>query len=115
MEPLIPSPAQFEVLFAIAREGFVYEAVKHLCFGAGWELVSDEPDVGFLQYFLWLGVFADDRRLLRVGTPEVKDGPFIYLPLSYYDERENGSSPGDRTPFDAAYQCLADVALETPF
>jgi hypothetical protein len=32
---------------------------------------------------------------------------------AYYDERENGSSPGDRAPFDAAYRCLADVALET--
>jgi|SRR6516162_195999 hypothetical protein len=109
MQPLVPSRDQFEVLRGIAQAGFHYSATKQLCSDAGWEIVSDEPRIGFLQYFLWLGPGLDDRRLLSIGTPEVQGGPYIYLPLYYFPEEE-GENPEehDRTPFDEAYRCLSD-------
>jgi hypothetical protein len=54
----------------IAGAGFDYSATKRLCSRAEWQLVEDAPDLGFVQYFLWVGPNLDDRRLLSVGTLE---------------------------------------------
>lgn len=111
MNPVVPSRDQFEVLRGVAGAGFDYAATKRLCLGAGWQLVEDEPDLGFVQYFLWLRAGANDRRLLSVGTPELDGPPHLYLPLFYFPEEEGGD-PGEheRRPFDEAYQQLADGA-----
>ena len=55
MRPIPPTRAQVEVFRRIAAAGFAYDAVKDQCSTAGWELIWDEPHLGFVQYFLWLG------------------------------------------------------------
>jgi hypothetical protein len=109
MKAIVPSRDQFDVLCAIAGEGFDYSATKRLCSGAGWQVVADEPDLGFVQYHLGVGRGADNRRLLSVGTPELDGPPHLYLPLFYFPEEE-GEDPeeNDRTPFDEAFRRLAD-------
>jgi hypothetical protein len=109
MKPIVPSRDQFDVLRAIADAGFDYSATKRLCSGAGWEVVEDEPDLGFVQYFLWIGPGPDNRRLLNVGTPELDGPPHIYLPLYYFPEEEGGDpAEHDRKPFDEAYRRMAE-------
>jgi hypothetical protein len=109
VKPLFPSRSQFEVLRGIAGAGFDYSATKRLCSSAGWQLVEDEPDLGFVQYYLWLGQGLDERRLLSVGTPQLDGAPHIYLPLFYFPEEEGGDpAEYDRAPFDEAYRRLSD-------
>jgi hypothetical protein len=97
-------------LRGIAGAGFDYSATKRLCSGAGWQMVEDEPDLGFVQYFLWVGPDLENRRLLSVGTPQLDGPPHIYLPLFYFPEQEEGGYPEkhDRAPFDEAYRRLAE-------
>lgn len=111
MKPIVPSRDQLEVLRGIAGAGFDYSATKRLCSGAGWQLVEDEPAIGFVQYFLWVGEGSDNRRLLSVGTPELDGPPHIYLPLYYFPEQEEGGDPAahNRQLFDDAYRCLAEA------
>jgi hypothetical protein len=118
VKAILPSRDQFEVLREIAGAGFDYSATKRLCSSAGWQMVEDQPDLGLVQYFLWVGPGLDNRRLLSVGTPELDGPPHIYLPLFYFPEEE-GRDPGehDRAPFDEAYRRLADslgLILEEP-
>jgi hypothetical protein len=110
VKPIVPSPSQFEVLRGIAGEGFDYSATKRLGSGAGWKLVEDEPDLGFVQYILWFGPGLDNRRLLSVGTAEIDGAPHIYLPLFYFPEEKEDGDPAecDRSTFDEAYRLLAD-------
>jgi hypothetical protein len=110
VKAIVPSRDQFEVLRGIAGAGFDYSATKRLCSGSGWQLVEDEPEIGFVQYFLWVGEGLDNRRLLSVGTPELDGPPHIYLPLYYFPEQEEGGDPAahDRLPFDDAYRRLAE-------
>jgi hypothetical protein len=109
MKPIVPSRSQLEVLRGIAGAGFEYAATKRLCAEAGWQLVEDEPDLGFIQRFLWVGPSDVDRRLLSVGTPETEGSPHIYLPLFYFPEEQGGDpSEYDRAPFDEAYRGLSD-------
>ncbi len=69
--------------------------------------MEDEPELGFIQYFLWVGPEDNDRRLLSVGTPGVPDGPHIYLPLYYFGEEGGDPIVEDCGPFDDAYQRLS--------
>ena len=109
MHPIVPSHDQFELLRGIAGAGFDYSATKRLCSGAGWKLVVDEHEVGFVQFSLWVGAGPENQRLLSVGTPELDGLPHLYLPLYYFPEEEGGD-PGEheRRPFDEAYRQLAD-------
>jgi hypothetical protein len=109
VKPIVPSRSQCDVLRGIAGAGFGYSATKQLCAGAGWELVEDEPDVGFVQYHLWVGSALDNQRLLSVGTREIGGTPHLYLPLFYFPEDEGGApEESERTSFDEAYRHLAD-------
>lgn len=111
MNPILPSSDQLEVLRGIARAGFEYSATKRLCSGAGWKLVLDEPDVGFVQFHLWVTPRTENRRLLSIGTPELDGPPHLYLPLYYFPEDEGGDPvEHERRPFDEAYRRLADGA-----
>src|SRR5262249_38814677 len=110
MNPVSPSRDQFAVLRGIAGAGFDYATTKRLCSGAGWQMVGDEPEIGFVQYYLWVGSGNENRRLLSIGTPEVAGPPHIYLPLYYFPEEEEGGEPADhdRKSFDEAYRRLAE-------
>jgi hypothetical protein len=110
VKALAPSCNQCGVLREIAKAGFDYAATKRLCSGVGWQLVADEPELGFVQFFLWLGPSDDDQRLLSVVTGGEK-GPLISLPLFYFPE-EDGDSEHDRTPFDEAYRRLSGTVGE---
>jgi hypothetical protein len=109
MKAIPPTAAQLKVLRDIAAAGFAYGAAKRLCAAAGWELVWDEPNTGFIQYSLCLGANPDDQRLLSIGTPELeKHPPHVLLPLFYFDEPED-IRPANRVPFDEAYLYLAEA------
>ncbi len=108
MNPIIPSRDQFEVLRGIAGAGFVYSATKRLCSGAGWKLVMDEPEVGFVQFYLCVAPGPENQRLLSVGTQELDGPPHLHLPLYYFPDDDGDADVQDRTPFDEAYQRLAD-------
>jgi hypothetical protein len=109
MNPIVPSRDQFDVLRGIAGAGFDYSATKRLCSGAGWKLLVDEPDAGFVQFNLWVARGPENQRLLSVGTPELDGPPHVYLPLYYFPEEE-GCDPEEyaRTPFDEAFRRLAE-------
>jgi hypothetical protein len=109
MNPIVPTRDQFEVLRGIAGAGFDYSATKRLCSGAGWKLVVDEPDVGFVQFYLWVAPGFGNQRLLSVGTPELDGPPHLYLRLYCFPEDEGGDpDEHERTPFDEAYRRLAE-------
>jgi hypothetical protein len=109
MKPIGLSRDQFAVLQEIAGADFDYATTKRLCSGAGWQMVEDEPDIGFVQYYLWVGSGRENRRLLSIGTPELDGPPHIYLPLYYFPEEEGGApAEHDRKPFDEAYRRLAE-------
>ena len=109
MNPIAPSRSQLDVLRNIAGAGFDYTTAKRLCAGAEWQLVVDEPDFGFLQYYLWVGPNRENQRLLSIGTCDIKGAPHIYLPLFYFPEEDGGNpSDHDRTRFDEAYRLLSE-------
>jgi hypothetical protein len=93
----------------IADAGFEHSATRRLCSDAGWQLVADEPALGFIQYYLQFGAGHDDQRLLSVGIPQGSSAPYLFLPLFYFPEEE-GEDPEehDRKPFDTAYRRLSE-------
>ena len=100
MEFAIPSQAEIEVMRSIARAGFDYQDSKRLCSAAGWRLVEDEPELGFLQY---QPVFSGKGRLFSVcfrGSPQC---PFAFTALCNFEDYS-----ADRTPFDQAFARVAD-------
>lgn len=111
MKPVFPSRDQFEVLRGIAAAGFDYSATKRICSRGGWELVEDEPDIGFVQYSLCIGPDPDNRRLLSIGTPQIDGPPHLHVALVYFPDVEGGDpEEHERTPFDKAYRRMADGA-----
>ena len=66
MTPIVPTRGQLDILRGIAGAGFDYSTTKWLCSGAGWELVEDEPDLGFVQFFL----LGSDRALITEASAQ---------------------------------------------
>jgi hypothetical protein len=118
MNPIVPSRSQFEVLREVAGSGFNHVATKRLCCGSGWELIEDEPNLGFVRYSLSVGPDHQDRRLLSVGTANTEGILYIYLPLFYFPEEDAAHhSENDRTRFDEAFRRLresSEVELGRP-
>ena len=54
VEVVAPSEPAVAVLRAISRAGFAYTPAKALCETAGWRLVDDEPDLGYIRYAMRL-------------------------------------------------------------
>jgi hypothetical protein len=92
--------------FSSSQMAAMWQARPPITDAAGWQLVGDEPDLGFVQYFLWVGPDVDERRLLSVGTPEVQESPHLYLPLSYFGDEGGDPSEHDRASFDDSYRRL---------
>lgn len=101
MEAVAPSEAAVAVLRAISRGGFAYAPTKVLCEAAGWRLVDDEPDLGYVRYDLQLAADSDEQRPLSVLIAESNSPPWGFIPLFYFEGYEQG-----RQPFDRAFRVL---------
>lgn len=103
MEAVAPSEKVIAVLRAISHAGFAYAPTKRLCDAAGWDLVDDEPDLGYVRYDMLLAAGQDVRRPLTVQIAESGSPPWASIPLFYFDEYEDA-----REPFDRAFRSLSE-------
>ncbi|MBN9523503.1 hypothetical protein J0H58_34150 [bacterium] len=102
MRAVAPSEASIAVLRAISRSGFSYAQSKSLCDAAGWRLVDDELDLGYVRYDMILTSESNEQRPLSLLITESGTLPFAFVPLFWFDEYADG-----REPFDRAYDALA--------
>jgi len=103
MEAVAPSEPAVAVLRAISRAGFAYAPTKALCEAAGWRLVDDEPDLGYVRYDMLLAAGSDERRPFSVLIAESGNPQWAFVPLFYFEEYDEG-----REPFDRAFRTLAE-------
>jgi hypothetical protein len=103
MQAVAPSEAAVAVLRAIARAGFAYAPIKVLCETAGWRLVDDEPEMGYVRYDMLLAARSGERRSLSVLIAENNKLPFAFVPLFYFEEYDE-----HREPFDIAFRTIAE-------
>jgi hypothetical protein len=103
MNPVAPSEATVTVLRAVSRAGFAYAPTKATCAAAGWHLVEDEPDWGYVNYEVLLAADSDEYRPLTVLIAESGRTPCAFLPLFYFDDYDEG-----RKAFDGAFRALAE-------
>lgn len=103
MDALAPSESAIAVLLAISRAGFAYEPTKMLCDAAGWRMLDDEPELGYVRYDMQLAVDSKECRLLFVANAEGETAPFAFLPLFYFDEFDR-----ERKPLDQAFHTLIE-------
>jgi hypothetical protein len=103
MQTVAPSEAEVRVLRAISRAAFAYAPTKSLCKSAGWQLVDDEPDLGYVRYDMPTGTASGEPRPVSVMIAESSKPPFAIVPLFYLEEFDEG-----RESFDQAFDSLAD-------
>lgn len=103
MEVLVPTEPVVAVLRAIARAGFAYAATRSLCETAGWRLVDDERDLGYVRYNMPLATGSEELWLLMVLLAERNSPPWAFVPLFSFEEYDTG-----RKPFDMAFRTLAE-------
>jgi hypothetical protein len=103
VEVATPTKAVLEVLRGISRAEFAYTPTKELCETAGWQLVDDEPDLGYLRYSLAPGASSEERRLLSVLIAESNKPPFAFVPLFFFEVYDRC-----REPFDLAFRTIAE-------
>jgi hypothetical protein len=102
LEVVAPSKEAIAVLRALSGVGFAYASCKALCENAGWGLVDDEPDLGYVRYAMRLGDDTDQRSLLSVRIVEAGKPPWAFVPLFYFEEYDEC-----REPFDRAFRSLS--------
>lgn len=100
MEVIAPSGDVVTVLRAISRAGFGYQPTKKLAQAAGWKLVDDEFDLGFVAFEMPLGSTNEVRRL-AVEVSESGRSRLAFVALFSYEEYEV-----QWEPLDEAYQSL---------
>ena len=103
MEVVAPSDDDVAVLRAISRAGFSYQPTKMLGEAAGWKLVDDELDLGFVAFDMHLGPGKNVRSRLAVAVSESGRPPLAFVPLFYFEEYDVR-----REPFDQAYRSLSE-------
>src|SRR5207302_10447031 len=81
---------------------FADAPTKALCGAAGWGLVDEEPDLGYIRYAMRLSAGSDERRLLSVRIAEAGNRPWAFVPLFYFEGYGEG-----REPFDRAFRTLS--------
>jgi hypothetical protein len=101
MEVIAPSHGTVGVLRAISRAGFSYQRTKELCEAAGWKLVDDELDLGYVAFDMRPITGKNVRRRLAVLVSEGGGPPRAFVPLFYFEEYDE-----QRAPFDQAYRSL---------
>src|SRR5579859_2081204 len=102
MEAVAPSGDAVAVLRAIARAGFRYDRTKELAQAAGWKLVDDELELGYVAFSMRLVRGQDVCCRLAVELRENSGHPRAFVPLFCYEEYDT-----EREPFDDAYRSLA--------
>ena len=102
MEAIAPSELVVEILRAISRAAFAYAPTKTLCLAAGWNLVDDEPDLGFVTFNMTVG---PDPNLVRLSVLIAESGhqPFAFVPLFFFEDYDQ-----TREPFDRAFRLLSE-------
>jgi hypothetical protein len=103
MEPVAPSSNVVAVLRTISRAGFAYAQTKELAEAAGWKLIDDELDLGYVRFDVQLVPGRDVRRPLAVEVCESGRPPRAFVPLFYFEEHEVR-----REPFDKAHRSLSE-------
>jgi hypothetical protein len=103
VEAVAPSEAAVAVLRGVSRAGFAYAPTKSLCGAAGWRLVDDEPELGYVRYDMPVAAGPDERRPVSVLLAESNNPPFAFVPLFYFDEYDEA-----RELFDRAFRALAE-------
>jgi hypothetical protein len=103
MEIVAPSEATVTVLRAISRAGFAYAPTKTLCEAAGWPLVDDEPDLGYVRYDMLVAAGCSKGWPLSVLIAERNNPPGALIPLFWFEEYDDG-----REPFDMAFRMIAE-------
>jgi hypothetical protein len=91
------------VLRAISRAGFSYQSTKELCQTAGWKLVDDERDLGYLAFHIGMTPGQIFPFRLAVEVSESSRPPRAFVPLSYFEDYDV-----EREPFDRAYWSLRE-------
>jgi hypothetical protein len=102
MEVAVPSHDAVAVLRAISRAGFSYQQTKELCQAAGWKLVDDELDLGYVAFDMGMAPGPDFPRRLAVEVSESGRPPRAFVPLFYFEDYDV-----EREPFDRAYRSLS--------
>lgn len=103
MQAVAPSESAIGVMCAISRAGFAYNQIKSICASAAWQLVDDDPDLGYIRYEIVLAAGSSERRPVSIRIAESNESPFAFVPLFYFDEYDEG-----RELFDQAFRTLAD-------
>jgi hypothetical protein len=106
MDAIAPSDDDVAVLRAIARAGFSYEQTKTLGAAAGWKLVDDEFELGYVAFEMRLGSGNDASSRFAVEVRECGRPPRAFVPLFYFDDYDVR-----REPFDRAYRSLSEQLL----
>ena len=103
LKVIAPSEDAVKVLRTLSHTGFAYAPSKAVCEAAGWGLVDDEFDLGYIRYAMRLETDSDQRRLLSVRIAEAGKPPWAFVPLFYFEEYEKS-----REPFDCAFHTLTE-------
>ncbi len=98
-----PSEAAVAVLRSVSRDQFAYATTKALCDAAGWHLIDDELELGYLRYSMYLAAGSSQRRPLTILIAESKNSPFAFVPLFYFEDYDKG-----RETFDLSFRTLAE-------
>ena len=79
-----------------------YATTKALCDAAGWHLIDDELELGYLRYSMYLQLVRARRPLTNFDA-ESKKSPFAFVPLFYFKDYDKG-----RETFDLSFRALAE-------
>lgn len=102
MEVVAPSEAAIEVMRAISLAGFTYSQTNAICDAAAWQLETNEPGLGYVQYRMPLSDAPEAWRLFSVYIAGGEKPPFAFLPLYCFEDYDN-----TREPFDQAFRSLS--------
>jgi hypothetical protein len=103
VDAIAPPPNVIAVLRAIARTGFGYQRAKELGEAAGWHVVDEERDLGYVAFEVRMDP-ASDKTARRVAVEiSESDRPRVFVPLFYFEESET-----TREPFDLAFRSILD-------
>ena len=106
MDAVVPSEATVAVLRAISRAGFVYDSTKALCDAAGWELVDDEPDLGYVRYDVLDADGLKPRCVLSVQIAGDGSRPWAFVPLFHFKNYD-----ATREAFDQAFRTVSEKLI----
>jgi hypothetical protein len=103
MDAVAPADDAIAMLRAISEAGFRYERTKKLAELAGWRLVDDEEDLGYVAFEMRLVPGKDLCRRLFVQIGQSGQPPRAFVPLFCFEDYDS-----HRRPFDEAFRSLSE-------